>query len=164
MSRFVEPLHALATTLGTLGGLGLLVLAFLDSSFLPLPDAVDALMMLLVLQHPDPWLYYAAMPTVGSLGGCYVLYALARKGGHAFLRRYLHEGHIERGMQTFRRHGLLTVVVPSILPPPFKPFVLFAGLADVSPGLFVGAVILGRGFRYGFEALVAYWYGAAALT
>ena len=172
MSRFVEhlralaaALQALAATLGTLGGPGLLAAAFLDSSFLPLPEVVDGVMMWLVVTHPSRWLYYAAMPTIGSLIGCYVLYSLARKGGHAVLRKYLHESHIERGMAAFRRHGLLTVVVPAILPPPmpFKPFVLLVGVADVSPGMFIGAVLLGRGFRYGFEALLAYWYGAAAI-
>jgi membrane protein YqaA with SNARE-associated domain len=166
MSRFVGHLKAFAAGLVTLGGPGLALLAFLDSSFLPLPEVVDASMMLLVIQHPDRWPYYAAMSTAGSLAGCYVLYALARKGGHAFISKHLHESHIEKGMVTFRKYGLLTVIVPSILPPPmpFKPFILFAGVADVSPGLFVVAILIGRGFRYGAEALLAYWYGQTAIT
>jgi membrane protein YqaA with SNARE-associated domain len=170
MSRFLGPLKAftvrLSAALVTLGGPGLALLACLDSSFLPLPEVVDGSMMWLVVQHPDRWVYYAAMATAGSLGGCYVLYALARKGGHAFISKHLHESHIERGMVTFRKYGVLTVVVPSILPPPmpFKPFILFAGVADVSPGLFVAAIVTGRGFRYGVEALLAYWYGASAMA
>lgn len=166
MSRFLAHLKAFAATLSSLGGPGLALMALIDSSFLPLPEVVDASMMWLVIHHPDRWLYYAAMPTAGSLLGCYVLYALARKGGHAFLTKHLHESHIERGMETFRKYGLLTVVVPSILPPPmpFKPFVLFAGVADVSPGLFVVAVVIGRGFRYGVEAFLAFWYGADAIA
>jgi membrane protein YqaA with SNARE-associated domain len=165
MTRFLAHLKAFAATLSALGGPGLAIIALLDSSFLPLPEVVDASLMLFVVRHPDRWPYYAAMATLGSLGGCYVLYALARTGGHAFLRKHLHERHIERGMATFRRHGLLTVVVPAILPPPipFKPFILFAGVADVKPHVFIGAVLLGRGFRYGVEALLAFWYGARAV-
>lgn len=165
MSRFIGHLKALAmTTLGTFGGLGLAALALIDSSFLPLPEAVDAMVMVLVVQHPGRWPYYAAMATGGSLVGCYVLYSLARSGGHAFLRRHLREGHVERGMAAFRKYGLLTVVVPAILPPPmpFKPFVFIAGVADTSPAMFVAAVVIGRGFRYGAEALLAFWYGAEA--
>ena len=166
MSGFVGHLKAVAATLVTLGGPGLALLAVLDSSVLPLPEVVDVSMMLLVVQHPDRWPYYAAMATIGSLAGCYVLYALARQGGHAFISKHLHESHIERGMVTFRKYGVLTVVVPSVLPPPmpFKPFILFAGVADVSPGLFVAAVVTGRGFRYGVEALLAYWYGASSIA
>lgn len=165
MSRLIEHLKALAmTTLGSLGGLGLAALALIDSSFLPLPEAVDAMLMVLAVRHPTRWLYYAAMATGGSLAGCYVLYALARSGGHAFLRRHLREGHVERAMAAFRRYGLLTIVVPAILPPPmpFKPFVFVAGVADTSPAMFVAAIVTGRGFRYGVEALLAVWYGAAA--
>jgi len=166
MSRFVEHLKLLAMTLSTLGGPGLALLSFIDSSFLPLPEIPDFLLIGLVIQHPDRWPYYAAMATVGSLGGCYVLYAIARAGGHAVLSRYLHDRHIERGLAAFRRYGLLTVVVPSILPPPipFKPFVLAAGVSDVSPATFVLAVIVGRGFRYGGEGVMAYWYGQAAMS
>ena len=166
MSRFVEHLKALAVTLGALGGPGLAVLAFLDSSFLPLAGVFDLLLVGLVIRHPDRWPYYAAMATAGSLGGCYVLYAIARTGGHAVLARYLRDRHIERGLAAFRKYGLLTVVVPAILPPPmpFKPFVLVAGVSDVSPATFVLAVIIGRGFRYGGEAVLAYWYGPDAMA
>jgi membrane protein YqaA with SNARE-associated domain len=165
MSRFVEHLKALAMTLGTLGGPGLALLGFIDSSFLPLPEIPDLMLVGLVLDRPDRWPYYAAMTTIGSLGGCYVLYAIARAGGHAVLSRYLHDRHIERGLAAFRRYGLLTVVVPAILPPPmpFKPFVLVAGATDVSPATFVLAVTIGRGFRYGAEAILAYWYGPQAM-
>ena len=164
MSRFLAHLKAFALTLGSLGGPGLALLTFLDSSVLPLPGN-DILLMVLVGRHPDRWPYYAAMATGGSLAGCYLLYALARKGGHAFLTKYLHERHIERGMERFRKYGLLTVVVPAILPPPmpFKPFVLFAGVADVKPHVFIGAILLGRGFRYGVEGLLAFFYGKGAI-
>jgi membrane protein DedA with SNARE-associated domain len=93
------------------------------------------------------------------------LYELARRGGETFLRRRLHERHIERGLAAFRKYGLLTVVVPSILPPPmpFKPFVLLAGMAKVRPPVFLLALVIGRGFRYGMEAILAYRYGEAAI-
>jgi len=147
-----------------LGGLGLFVLAFFDSSFIPLPTATDGALLVMVAQHPSRWAYYAVASTVGSMAGCYVLYALARKGGEAFLRRKVKEHHIERGMALFRRYGLLAVVVPSLLPPPtpFKIFVLLAGVSNVSPGTFLLALAIGRGFRYGGEALLARRYGAHA--
>jgi membrane protein YqaA with SNARE-associated domain len=147
-----------------LGGVGLALVALLDSSFIPLPTATDAGILYLVSQHPGRWVYYAVMTTAGSVAGCYVLYALARKGGEAFLRKRFHERHVLRGTEMFRRYGLLAVVVPSILPPPtpFKIFVLLAGVSNVSPATFILAVTIGRGFRYGGEALLAHWYGPDA--
>jgi membrane protein YqaA with SNARE-associated domain len=147
------------------GGIGLLVVTFLDSSFLSLPEIADLAIVYLVIQRPSLWWYYALMSTVGSVAGCYVLYVLARKGGEAFLRKRFKERHIDWGLAAFRRHGLLALVVPSLLPPPmpFKIFVLLAGIADVSPATFLGALTLGRGFRYFGEALLAFLYGPQAI-
>jgi membrane protein YqaA with SNARE-associated domain len=149
----------------TLGGPGLFLLAFLDSSFLSFPEVTDVLMIGLVTRYPGRMLWYAALPTIGSVAGCYVLYALARRGGEAFLRKRLHERHVERGLRVFQKYGLLAVAIPSILPPPvpFKMFVLAAGAAGMSRTQFLIAVSIGRGVRFFGEALLAGWYGEAAL-
>lgn len=148
-----------------LGGPGLFVIAFLDSSFLSFPEVVDLLLVVMSTRHPERMLYYATLATAGSVAGCFVLYLLARKGGEAFLRRRVPERHVEGALRTFRKYGLLAVAVPSILPPPvpFKIFVLAAGAAGVRPPQFLAAILLGRGVRYFGEGLLAVWYGEAAL-
>jgi len=147
-----------------LGGIGLALIAFLDSSFVPLPGAVDACVIFLTTQHPERWFLYAGAATLGSLGGCFLLYSVARKGGEAFLKKRFKERHVAKGLETFRRYGLLAIVVPSILPPPapFKLFVLLAGMTEVPRGSFLLAVVIGRAFRYGGGALLAKWYGQEA--
>jgi uncharacterized membrane protein YdjX (TVP38/TMEM64 family) len=64
-------------------------------------------------------------------------------------------------MASFRRFGIMAVLIPSILPPPapFKVFVLIAGLADISAGKFITAIAIGRGARYFGEGLLALRYG-----
>ena len=148
-----------------LGGPGLFVIAFLDSSFLSFPEVVDVLLVVMSVRHPERMLYYATLATAGSVAGCFVLYLLARKGGEAFLRKRVSAGHVDRAIRTFRRFGLLAIAVPSILPPPmpFKIFVLAAGAAGVGPTQFLIAVTLGRGVRYFGEGLLAIWYGEAAI-
>ena len=140
------------------------LVAFLDSSFLSLPEVNDVLMVLMVVRNPDAWIYYAAMTTLGSVAGCFALFSVAQRGGEAFLRKRFSERHVERGLRFFQRYGLLAVIVPSILPPPtpFKIFVLLAGVANVRKSTFLLAVALGRGFRYGSEGLLAYLYGEEA--
>lgn len=147
-----------------LGAPGLAIIAFLDSSFLSLPQVGDALIVALTIQHPERWMLYSAATTLGSTAGCFVLYTIARKGGEAFLRRRFSEAQIERGLGLFRRHGLLAVIVPAMLPPPtpFKIFVLLAGLAGVRPVAFTFGIATGRGFRFGGEGWLAYKYGAQA--
>jgi membrane protein YqaA with SNARE-associated domain len=147
-----------------LGAPGLAIIAFLDSSFLSLPQVGDALIVALTIQHPERWMRYSGATTLGSTAGCFVLYAIARKGGEAFLRRRFSDAQIERGLGLFRRHGLLAVIVPAMLPPPtpFKIFVLLAGLAGVRPAAFTIGIAIGRGFRFGGEGWLAYKYGPQA--
>ncbi|HSC26749.1 MAG TPA: VTT domain-containing protein [Vicinamibacterales bacterium] len=161
MARVFEWVQSFALSLG---GPGLFVIAFLDSSFLSFPEVNDLLVILLTTRHPERMPYYATMTTLGSIGGCLALYLLARKGGDAFLRKRVHERHIDSAMELFRRFGLLAVLVPSILPPPtpFKVFVLAAGVARVRLLHFVVAIAVGRGFRYFGQGLLAVWYGEAA--
>jgi membrane protein YqaA with SNARE-associated domain len=163
MKRLLERIQGFALALG---GPGLLLIAFLDSSFLSFPEVVDVLIVLLTIQHPHRMLFYASMATLGSVLGCLVLFLLARKGGEAFLRKRFHERHVERATAVVRRHGRLAVLVPSLLPPPtpFKIFVLATGVAQVRTIDFVVAVSVGRGIRYFGEGALALWYGEWAMT
>jgi membrane protein YqaA with SNARE-associated domain len=148
-----------------LGGPGLFVIAFLDSSFISLPQINDILVVLMVREHKSLMLYYAVMATAGSVAGCYAIYYLAEKGGETFLRKRLKQGAIDRTLALYKRHGLLALMIPALLPPPapFKLFVLAAGLAEVRPLQFVIAIGAARGVRYLALGVLAIYYGDAAL-
>jgi membrane protein YqaA with SNARE-associated domain len=146
------------------GGPGLAVIAFLDSSLLSLPEVNDALVVLLALQQPEHWWYYASCTAAGSVAGSYALYRIGRSGGHALLQRRVRARHVERALSAFRRFGPLALVVPSMLPPPvpFKVFVLLAGMSGVRTRSFLAAVAFGRGTRYLGQAFLTYRYGPQA--
>jgi membrane protein YqaA with SNARE-associated domain len=160
-ARVVDYIEPLAEQMGAPG---LALVAFLDSSFISLPQVTDALIVALTLKDPSRWVIHAVATTLGSMAGCFALYGVAKKGGEAFLRRKFKERHIDRGLRLVQKHGWLTVTVPSLMPPPtpFKLFVLLAGIAEIRPLTFVAAVGLGRGFRYGGEAYLTYAYGERA--
>jgi membrane protein YqaA with SNARE-associated domain len=159
-------LRAIETLALGLGGPGLFLIAYLDSSFLSFPQANDLLIIWMVLKRKHLMVLYATMATLGSLAGCLTIYLLARKGGEAFVRRRLKEGHVEHGLALFRKYGVLAVIVPALLPPPapFKLFVLLAGVADVPPLKFTLATLFGRGTRYFGIGLLTLWYGEAAIA
>jgi membrane protein YqaA with SNARE-associated domain len=148
-----------------LGGPGIFVIAFLDSSFISLPQINDVLVVLMVTRDKAWMPYYAAMATLGSVVGCYAIYYLAEKGGAAFLRKRLRQGHVDRALALYQKHGLMALMVPALLPPPapFKLFVLAAGLANVRPVSFVVAIAVARGIRYLSLGILAIYYGDAAL-
>jgi membrane protein DedA with SNARE-associated domain len=161
MGRLVSWVQGFALALG---GPGLFLIALLDSSFLSFPEVVDLLIVVYVTQHKERMVYYATLATLGSIAGCFLLYWVGLRGGERFLRKKFHEQHVDRALVMFQKHGLLAVIIPSLLPPPvpFKPFVLIAGIAGVRPLDFLLAVALGRGLRYFGEGLLAVWYGERA--
>src|SRR5687767_11923842 len=86
LKSFIAWISGVATALG---GPGLFAIAFLDSSFISLPQINDLLVVVMVLQNPAWMPYYALMATLGSIAGCYAIYYLAERGGEAFVRKRL---------------------------------------------------------------------------
>lgn len=162
MRSFISWLYGFA--LG-LGAPGLFAVAFLDSSFISLPQINDILVVLMVTQHKAWMPLYVLMATLGSIAGCYVIYYLAERGGEAFIRKRIKSGHVDRALALYKRHGLMALMVPALLPPPapFKLFVLAAGVAEVRPLQFVVAIAIARGARYLALGILAIYYGDAAL-
>ena len=163
MGRFVQGIQALAMSMGAPG---IILVAFLDSSILSLPEIADLLVIYMVTKRPSLFLLYVASATLGSLVGCLLLYFIGKKGGAALVHKRFDSAAVGRTLDAFRRHGIMAVLVPSVLPPPapFKPFVLLAGVADISVTRFAVAILIGRGARYTFEGLLALWYGERAMA
>ena len=149
-----------------IGGPGLFIIAFLDSSFLSFPQVIDLLVVSTVLQHPHWMPYYAGMSTLGSILGCLTIYSVARKGGEALLRRRFSGAMVDRATRISQRYGVFALLVPSLLPPPapFKLFVLLAGVSGVAPVPFALTIALGRGLRYFGIGLLTLWYGPQTLA
>jgi membrane protein YqaA with SNARE-associated domain len=145
----------------TFGAPGLFLVAFLDASFLSLPEINDFLLVWMVTRHKHRLVLYVMSSTLGSIAGCLLLYYLGRKGGEAIVARRFGGPNVERALAAFRRYGLMAVLIPSILPPPapFKIFVLLAGVAGVGAARFTVAIAVGRGARYFAEGLLALRYG-----
>jgi membrane protein YqaA with SNARE-associated domain len=163
MGSIVRTLRALALTVGAPG---LLLVAFADSSFLSLPEVVDLLVVGMVVRRQSLMVLYVASATFGSLAGCLVLYYLGRKGGEALARKHFSTAKVDRAMMTIRRHGMMAVLVPSMLPPPMplKIFLLLAGGAGISATRFSIAILIGRTIRYLILGLLAVEYGDRAMT
>src|SRR5208282_1479889 len=157
--------HWLGKIVAVMGGGGLFVATFLDSSVLTLPFIADALVIDLSIQRPARMPYYCAMAALGSLAGCIWIYLLAKKGGEAYFRRHA-GGGAERVKRWVESNAFLSVFIPGILPPPFpfKVFVLAEGVFQVPLKTFVLALLVGRTLRYFIEGIFAIRYGAATLT
>jgi len=120
-------------------------------------------MILLTTAHPSWVVLYALIATVGSALGCLVLYYVSRRGGSRALSRFS-AAKQKRVKELIDRYDVLSVLVASLLPPPFpfKLFVVSAGVFRFSITRFMIAIMIGRGFRFLLEGYFAVRYGAQA--
>jgi membrane protein YqaA with SNARE-associated domain len=145
------------------GPFGLFAIAFLDSVLVPIPGGVDAMLMLLAASRPSWMLIYVAAAMVGSTAGCVCLYLVSRRAGHRALARFS-ESKQKRVKDLIDRYDVLSVLVASVLPPPFpfKLFVVSAGVFRLNLVRFTLAIAGGRTFRYLLEGYLAARYGDQA--
>ena len=152
-----EKIYALGVTFG---GPGLFVVAASDSSFISVLGGND--LLIVVLSIGESWsrmCYLVLMTIAGSALGCAVLYAVGRRGGTWFCR--LDRIRIHASEALYRKYGMGTILVASMLPPPapFKIFVLSAGFFRVPFAAFLGAVLVGRSVRYFALGVLAVLFG-----
>jgi membrane protein YqaA with SNARE-associated domain len=149
------------TFLRHFGGLGLVPLAILDSTIIPTFGSLDLLTAWLAVGHPDLWLYYALMSTVGALIGAVITYRMGKKTGFVWIEKKIGHKRLEQIEHAIEHWGFGAIFVPTIAPPPCPTawFFLVAGAFNFPQKKFIGAVVLGRTMRYVLLTLVAAHYG-----
>jgi membrane protein YqaA with SNARE-associated domain len=151
------------STLRHLGGVGVFILAALDSSVLPTLGAVDALTIILAARHPELWPYYAMCSAAGSVCGASVAYRLP---GLGILRRRIKGAVFDRVTAFLKRFGSLALALAALLPPPFptSAFVLSAGATRYRFIAFVLSFGAGRACRFALLAFLASVFGRRFVT
>jgi membrane protein YqaA with SNARE-associated domain len=151
-----------------LGGLGLILLGLADNTpFVSAPPgSEDVFLILLSAHHPQWWIYYAFMATVGEVLGGYLGYRLAAKGGRETLEKKVGKPRAEKIYERFEKRGYLTVFTGSILPPPFpfSPVVMAAGVMQYPRKKFLSALLAGRAARFLAVAFLGRVYGQQMIS
>jgi membrane protein DedA with SNARE-associated domain len=136
-------------TVSVLGYPGIVVLMFIESSFIPLPSelVMPPAGYLVAQGRMDPILAVLA-GTIGSIGGALFNYWFAVKVGEPFLRRYgkyvlVREHHLDRTEAYFARHGEISTFVGRLLPVLRHLISIPAGMARMPLGRFVVFTALG---------------------
>jgi membrane protein DedA with SNARE-associated domain len=153
-------------TLTAWGPAGLLLFSALDGAGVPMPGGVDVLIVYLASTAQwSMWLLVLAA-VAGSVAGNLVLFAIARKGGQAYLDRRTQHGRTARFRRWFHHYGLLTVFIAALVPLPVMPmkiFTLCSGALGTSIPAFVGVLGLARVLRYSGLAYLGSLMGTNAL-
>lgn len=149
------------------GGLGLLVLGVLDSSFLIAPWGNDLLVIAMTAQHPTVryMAYYAAMSTAGSVLGCLLIDLTLRPLGAKGLERHLSKRRLDRVQKKVGQNAALALSVASLAPPPFPftAFVMAAAALQYSRKRLLAVVGVTRMVRFTLLGYLALRFGERIL-
>jgi membrane protein YqaA with SNARE-associated domain len=149
-----------------LGGFGLILVAIVDNSFIPIPGGLDVFTILLSSGHHELWPYYAFMSTVGSVVGAYLTYRIGVKGGKETLEKKIGERRAEKVYCKVEGAGFTSVFVSVLIPPPFPivPVLIAAGALQIPRQKFLSAVAAGRAIRFTIDALLGVFFGRAIIN
>ena len=148
------------------GGIGLFGISVLDSSVIPLPvpGSTDLILLFLTSNRSVSSALagsFVAWAVAGSIVGGYLTWVAGTKGGKAALEKHVPERYLSRLTGWVERHGMLSMFVAALLPPPIPllPFLLAAGAFGISRGRFLLAYSASRTLRYGFIGWLGFTYG-----
>lgn len=158
--------HPMLHWLVSLGGLGLLGVAIIDSSVipLPLPGSTDLLLLLLTAHRgttAPSAILLASCAIAGSIVGGYLTWSAGRKGGEVTFDRYVPKRFRSRITGWVKKHGAWSAGLAAMLPPPIPltPFLLAAGALGVARRPFLICYGLARTIRYSLLAWLGLTFG-----
>ena len=160
--------HVLFAFILKFGGLGLLALGVLDSSFLFAPWGNDLLLVALVSREQKPlaMLYYAGMSTIGSVIGCLILDVVFRKAGEHGLDKHLPRKRLDYVKGKVKQNAGWALAVASLAPPPFPftPFVMAAAALDYPRRRLLIVIGTTRMLRFTIAGVLALLFGRRILA
>jgi membrane protein YqaA with SNARE-associated domain len=149
----------LLAVLKPLGAFGILIVAIIDSSSIPMP--LDPMVVEYVVRDHGKFLIYCFTAALGAGLGSLLPYYLGRAGGELFLLKRINRTRYEQLRDRFEKQEFLAIMIPAMMPPPFpvKVFELAAGVFEMKPLWFFCGILLGKFIRFFVVSLIIMIYG-----
>ena len=146
------------------GWISLAAMSFTEAIIQPVPHDLLFLPMLVAAEGDTAlvfWLWLVI--TVTSVLGSIVGYWIGKKWGRPLFTRFKAERHLEKIEALALRYGTIGTFIAAFSPIPYKVFGWAAGMGEMKMKPFIIAGLLGRGLRFGLEAVLIGIYGNKAI-
>ena len=140
------------------------LVSFTEAIIQPIPPDLVYLPMLYDAMDNTPLvIWYFLVVTLSSVAGSYIGYLLGKHWGRQLLDRFAKQKHVDKLEALTEKYGTLGIFIAAFSPIPYKVFGWVAGMGEMDRRSFIIAGLLGRGLRFGLEALLIGIYGKKAL-
>ncbi|MCC9624513.1 DedA family protein [Thalassospira sp. MA62] len=131
-------------------GLALFCIAFIESSFFPIPP--DILLIPMIIAAPTKAWRYAVLCLIGSVLGGFAGYAIGyflfESVGRPVLELYGYGARFDQFRDYYNDWGAWAVFIAGITPFPYKVITILSGVTNLDPVVFGIASVLARGLRF----------------
>jgi undecaprenyl-diphosphatase len=158
---FWSAMNAFVDWADSLGLIGLGILSFTEAIIHPIPP--EALILPMLIAANGSWGMILAIwfvATITSVAGAVVGHWLGQRLGLSVAERLFASHHVKRLQNLTRRYGEMGVFIAALSPIPYKVFAWVAGMGEMDRRRFIQAGLLGRGLRFGIEAVAIGFWGA----
>lgn len=142
------------------------IVAFIESSFFPIP--VDVMLIPMVIAKRQRAIRYTLIATIGSvlgaLFGYYIGAALFEPVAKPILEFYGYADKFASFQEGFNKWGLAIVFVFGITPFPYKVITIASGVTGLSLPVFIISSIIARGLRFAIVSALLYFFGPPIRT
>ena len=143
------------------GSPALFVLAFMESSFFPIPP--DVLQIALSAGKSKRAFWYAGVSLVGSVLGALLGYLIGSMFWEAtqsfFFTHVFSEERFGQVKNLYQQWDFWAIFVAAFTPIPYKIFTIAAGVCGIAIPLFLFASVIGRGLRFFTVAALMFFFG-----
>jgi undecaprenyl-diphosphatase len=138
-------------------------MSFTEAIIQPVPPDLLFLPMLAKSDSTTFVIWLWLVITITSVMGSIVGYFIGKKWGRALFDRFNAQKHLDKIEILTARYGTFGVFIAAFSPIPYKVFGWAAGMGEMKLKPFIIAGLIGRGLRFGLEAVLIGIYGAKAL-
>ena len=139
----------------------LFCIAFLESSFFPIPP--DILLIAMTVAIPALWLRFSFVCSVasviGGMFGYFIGYQFMDLVGHSIVEFYHFQDKFEKIGTLYDEHQGWAVAAAGFTPLPYKIFTLAAGTFKIDFPTFVLASTISRSARFFLVGFIIYKFG-----
>ena len=126
------------------------------------PDVVYIPMLLNNIGQTEVVIGLWLVITLSSVFGSLIGYWIGQKWGRSLVTRFGSEAHVQKIEALTHRYGTFGIFIAAFSPIPYKLFGWIAGMGEMEKKPFLAAGLVGRGLRFGVEAVFIGIYGEQA--
>ncbi len=139
----------------------LAAVAFVESSFFPIPP--DVLMIPMIIARPSKAFVIAGVATIasvlGGLFGYFIGWGFFELIGQPIFDFYGKADAVEAFQERFNSYGAWAVLIAGVTPFPFKVITIMSGVTGLSLPVFIFSSIIARALRFFIVAGLLWKFG-----